>query len=136
MKLIDLLKETTVLKTVGWIKDLEILDIAISSRKVKKGSLFIAQKGLNFDGTVFVEEAIINGAVAIICEKELPAFNIPQIIVKNTRIATATLASTFFGNPKNSLKFVGVTGTNGKTSCAEFLSTIITKTLAQRRSQK
>lgn len=130
MKLIDLLKETTVLKTVGWIKDLEILDIAISSRKVKKGSLFIAQKGLNFDGTVFVEEAIINGAVAIICEKELPAFNIPQIIVRNTRIATATLASTFFGNPKNLLKFVGVTGTNGKTSCAEFLSTIITKTLA------
>lgn len=125
MKLTDLIKETEVQKTIGWISDLEILDITLQSRAAKAGSLFVAQKGKNFDGNLFVEEAIINGAVALVLEKPLPAYNVPQIIVKSTRRAIATLASTFFGNPKDKLKFVGITGTNGKTSCALFTAEIL-----------
>ena len=131
MKLTELLKETQIVKTIGWINDLEISEICTNSRKATKNSLFIAQKGINFDGALFVEEAIIGGAIAIVTENFLPAYNLPQIIVKNTRIATATLASTFFDNPKNNLKFIGVTGTNGKTSCTQFLTQIIGKSLGK-----
>lgn len=125
MKLTELLNETDVTKVVGFIADIDILDVTISSRNATKGSLFVAQKGENFDGHFFVEEAIINGAVAIVVEKHLPAYNIPQIIVKNTRQAIATIASTFYGNAHKKLKLIGVTGTNGKTSCALFITQIL-----------
>ena len=125
MKLKELLKETLVTKVVGYIDDIDILDITISSRSATKGCLFVAQKGGNFDGHFFVEEAIINGAVCIVVEKYLPAYNIPQIIVKNTRRAISTLAATFYGNAHKKLKFIGVTGTNGKTSCALFISEML-----------
>ena len=125
MKLTDLLKGTSTSKVVGYIEDIEILDITLSSRHAKKGSLFVAQKGENFDGHFFVEEAIINGAVCIVVEKHLQAYNIPQIIVKSTRRAIATLAATFYGNAHKNLKFIGVTGTNGKTSCALFLTEML-----------
>ena len=125
MKLTDLLIGTSTSKIVGYIEDIEILDITLSSRHAKKGSLFVAQKGENFDGHFFVEEAIINGAVCIVVEKYLPAYNIPQIIVKSTRRAIATLAATFYGEAHKKLKFIGVTGTNGKTSCALFIAEIL-----------
>lgn len=125
MKLNELLVDTDVSKIVGYIEDIEILDITLSSRHSKQGSLFVAQKGENFDGHFFVEEAIINGAVAIVVEKYLPAYNIPQIVVKSTRRAIASLAATFYGEPHKKLKFIGVTGTNGKTSCALFIAEIL-----------
>ena len=127
MKLTELIKDTKIEKIVGWIKDIDISEICTNSRLAKKGCLFIAQKGTNFDGNLFVEEAIINGAIALVVEKELPAYNLPQIIVKSTRLAIATLASTYWGNPKDNLKFVGVTGTNGKTSCTQFITEILSK---------
>ena len=125
MKLTDLIRSTDVIKTISYIDDIEINEITIQSRAVKKNSLFIAQKGLNFDGHNFVEEAIINGASAVVLEKEMPELNIPQIIVKNTRMAYATICSEFYGNPKNRLKIIGITGTNGKTSCSLFLAQIL-----------
>ena len=125
MKLEKLISTTKANKIIGWIRDIEIDNITISSRSNNPNSLFVAQRGVNFDGHNFVEEAIINGAVALVLEKEMPQFNIPQIIVKNTRVAICSLASEFFDNPKDRLKFIGVTGTNGKTSCALFLSKLL-----------
>lgn len=125
MKLTDLLKDTAVQKIVGWAHGIEISGVENFSRKVKKGNLFVAQKGQNFDGHLFVEEALQNGAVAVVVEEELPNYNVVQVVVKNARVALATLASTFFGNPSQNLKFVGVTGTNGKTSCALFLADML-----------
>lgn len=125
MNLEKLISSTKVTKITGWIKDIEIDEISLSSRKTGKNILFVAQRGGNFDGHNFVDEAIINGAVALVLEKQMPEYNIPQIIVKSTRKAIATLASEFFGNPKDNLKFVGVTGTNGKTSCALFVQKLL-----------
>ena len=127
MNLEKLISSTKIKKIVGWIKDVEIENISITSRHKTKNTLFIAQKGINFDGHNFVDEAIINGAVAVVLEKELPEYNIPQIIVKSTRVAIGTIASQFYNNPHKHLKFVGITGTNGKTSCTLFLSKILEK---------
>lgn len=125
MKLSELIKSTKIKKIIGWIDEIEIDKISINSREINKNTLFIAQKGENFDGHNFIDEAIINGAVALIVEIPKPDYSIPQIVVKNTRIACTTIASEFYGNPKNKLKFIGVTGTNGKTSCAMFISEIL-----------
>lgn len=125
MELTNLIKTTDIIKIKGWIKDINIEDITIKSSSVKKNNLFIAIKGEHFDGHNFLEEAIIKGATALVLEKEMPEYNIPQIIVKNTRKAYATICSEFFGNPKDKLKFIGITGTNGKTSCALFISQIL-----------
>ena len=121
MKLNNLIKETVIKKIIGEINEIEIENLSINSKELGKNSLFIAQKGLSLDGHNFIDEAIKNGAVAVISEQELSA-TIPQIIVKNTRIASTTLASTFYNNPKDKLKFVGVTGTNGKTSTTFYLA--------------
>ena len=121
MKLNNLIKETVVKKIIGEINDIEIENLSINSKEIGKDLLFIAQKGLNSDGHNFIDEAIKNGAVAIISEQEVSTA-IPQIIVKDTRIASTTLASTFYNNPKDKLKFVGVTGTNGKTSTTFYLA--------------
>lgn len=97
--------------------------IAIDSRNVTKGSLFVAIKGVQADGHAFIEKAIEQGAVAILCEimptqiKE----GIAYIQVTNAQEAVAYIAKVFFGNPSAHIKLVGVTGTNGKTTIATLL---------------
>ncbi|MDD4816207.1 MAG: UDP-N-acetylmuramoyl-L-alanyl-D-glutamate--2,6-diaminopimelate ligase [Clostridia bacterium] len=125
MKLNDLIKSTETKQIIGRTADVDIDYLTINSRDKQKNTLFIAQKGKVFDGHKFVDEAIINGAVALVLEKELPNYNIPQIIVKNTRKACGTLASEYYGNPKDKMKFVGITGTNGKTSSTLFMGEIL-----------
>lgn len=97
--------------------------IDIDSRKAKKGSLFVAIKGVQADGHAFIEKAIEQGAVAVLCEiiptqiKEGVAY----IQVTNAQEAVAYLAKVFYGNPSAHIKLVGVTGTNGKTTIATLL---------------
>lgn len=122
MNLKKLIKETEIKKIIGEINDIEINKLSINSKKTGENILFIAQKGLNSDGHDYVKEAIKNGAVAIVAERELKNISVPQIIVKNTRMSVASLAGTFYNNPKDKLKFVGITGTNGKTSSTFFLA--------------
>ena len=122
MKLKELIKDTNVKKVIGNIENIEIENLDISSKNIKKNTLFIAQKGLNVDGHNFAGEAVKNGAVALAVEKEITGISVPQILVDNTRSSSGTLASTFYDNPKDKLKFVGITGTNGKTSSTFFLA--------------
>ncbi|MBR2648139.1 MAG: UDP-N-acetylmuramoyl-L-alanyl-D-glutamate--2,6-diaminopimelate ligase [Sediminibacterium sp.] len=97
--------------------------IDIDSRKAKKGSLFVAIKGVQADGHAFIEKAIEQGAVAVLCEiiptqiKE----GIAYIQVTNAQEAVAYIAKVFYGNPSAHIKLVGVTGTNGKTTIATLL---------------
>lgn len=125
MKLNKLIKDTNVKKVIGNINNIDIENISINSKSIENNALFIAQKGLNFDGHTFAREAVKNGAVALVVEEEIPKIQVPQIVVDSTREAFPSLASTYYGNPKDELKFVGITGTNGKTSStfyvAEFL---------------
>lgn len=125
MNLDYLLRSTKIKKIVGKTKNVKIDYITVNSREKHKNMLYIAQSGSNVDGHSFVDEAIINGAVALVVEHELPHYKFPQIVVENSRIAVATIASQFYGNPKDKLKFIGITGTNGKTSCALFISQIL-----------
>lgn len=101
----------------------EITDICADSRKVGKGSLFIALKGTHDDGGKYIAAAAQAGAVAAVCEEFAP-LELPQIKVKDARAAFASLCGRFFGDPAQKLKMVGVTGTNGKSTVAYLVQQI------------
>jgi UDP-N-acetylmuramoyl-L-alanyl-D-glutamate--2,6-diaminopimelate ligase len=100
-----------------------VSNIVFDSRKVSEGSLFVAVKGYNTDGHDFISDAIASGAEAVICETLPEVLNKEICWIKTTNSAKALgcAASGFFGNPSSSLKLVGVTGTNGKTTVATLL---------------
>lgn len=101
----------------------EILGINIDSRLVKAGDMFIAIKGTQTDGHEYIAAAEKKGAVAIVCERmpDKQNHNIAYIVLKDAQAVTGKLATTFYGNPSQHLKLVGVTGTNGKTTVATLL---------------
>ncbi|MDI6851308.1 MAG: UDP-N-acetylmuramoyl-L-alanyl-D-glutamate--2,6-diaminopimelate ligase [bacterium] len=100
-------------KVVG--PDVEVKGITYNSKKVKPGDLFVALKGRNTDGHLFIEEALKNGAVALMVQedRDYPA---PYIYVENTRKYLGIISAKFYGNPSQRLKTIGITGTNGKTT--------------------
>ena len=100
-----------------------IASVASDSRKVKKGSLFVATKGTNIDGHTFIQKAIESGAVAIVCE-ELPDTQengITYVKVSNAGYSLGIMVCNFYDNPSEKLKLIGVTGTNGKTTTVTLL---------------
>ena len=100
-----------------------VSSIAIDSRKVEKGSVFVAINGVQSNGHLFIDKAIEAGAVAIVCET-IPSIiqeNITYIEVKDSSEAIAMMAHQFYGEPSKKVKLVGVTGTNGKTTIATLL---------------
>lgn len=101
----------------------EITSIDFDSRKVSKGSCFVAVRGYVSDGHHFVNMAIGKGAAAIVCE-EMPidiSNDVFYVLVKDSALALGQLASEFNNNPSEKLKLVGITGTNGKTTTATLL---------------
>ena len=103
--------------------DKEITSLGFDSRSVTANQMFFAQKGTASDGHAHIPEAVRKGASAVVCERlpeELDP-NVTYIKVKNTQSAMGRMASSFYGNPSSSLKLIGVTGTNGKTTIATLL---------------
>ncbi len=91
--------------------------------------MFIAIKGTSADGHQFIAKAIEVGATSILCET-LPSDrkdNVTYIQVQNSAIAAGLIASSFYNNPSSKLKVVGITGTNGKTTCATLLFQLFTQ---------
>lgn len=102
---------------------IEISDIEIDSRKIKKDNAFIAIRGTQADGHNYIEKAIELGASTIICEKipETVTEGVTYVTFNNTEDVVGNIATTFYGNPTEKLNLVGVTGTNGKTTIATLL---------------
>ena len=116
------------IRSVAGNTGVEISDIQIDSRKVSKGCVFIAVKGVAADGHKFIEKAVEAGAVAVICEA-LPVNTkegVTYVQVDNSAVAAGLIAHNFFGQPSEKLKLVGVTGTNGKTTIATLLYKLFT----------
>jgi UDP-N-acetylmuramoyl-L-alanyl-D-glutamate--2,6-diaminopimelate ligase len=94
------------------------------SRLVRPGDVFVAIPGLTTDGAVHVEQALHNGAVAVVSDKGLH-LGVPCIQVTNPRLSLAQAAAWFYGYPSRRLKLTGVTGTNGKTTTCYLIRSIL-----------
>ena len=103
---------------------LEVFEFSIDTRSIKKGQVYIAIEGQNFDGHDFIEDAEIKGASALIVSREISS-SLPFIIVHNTLDFMETIAfhnrSSFNGN------VIGITGTNGKTTSKQILSSLLSQ---------
>ena len=103
---------------------LEVRDLAYDARAVTPGAAFFAVRGERADGHDFAEQAIENGASVLVVERPVEP-RVPQLVVADTRAAMATAADVFFGEPTRELEVAGVTGTNGKTTTAFLLHSIL-----------
>ena len=102
----------------------EIEDLAYDTRTVRAGALFFCVPGERFDGHDLAERARDAGAAALVVERPV-ASRVPQLVVADSRRAMATAAAEFFGHPTRELQVAGVTGTNGKTTTAYLLHSIL-----------
>jgi len=126
-RLRDILYKVNIRSVIG-STDLEINDVQIDSRKIKSGSLFIAVKGVAFDGHQFIDKAIEAGAVAVVFQESFieRKEGVVYVEAENSAAAAGLIAHNFFGQPSEKMKLVGVTGTNGKTTIATLLYKLFT----------
>ena len=101
----------------------EVVSLTYDSRSVERGALFFAVRGTQSDGHNYIASAIERGATAIVCEQLPQQLNdaVCYVVVEDSNIAMAHIASAFYDNPSKELRLVGVTGTNGKTTTATLL---------------
>lgn len=127
-KLQDILYNVRLQSVVG-STDREILELCIDSRLVISNSVFVAIRGVEVDGHLFIDKAIELGATVIVCETLPIKLNkqITYVQVINSAIALAYLSHNFFDKPSEKLKLIGVTGTNGKTTIATLLYKLFTQ---------
>lgn len=126
MKLYELLKDMKYELISGNV-DIDVANISYDSRKVRESSMFVCIKGANVDGHDYIKEAIKRGALAIVIDEELELKNKNITVIKfeNSRIALASLASSFYNEPSKGINLVGVTGTNGKTTVIHYIKDIL-----------
>lgn len=126
MELRELVKELKTEQVIGNTQ-LKISGIQYDSRQIEDNHLFIAITGFNQDGHNFIENAIKNGAKAVLIERELEYYRpgICYILVKDSRKVMSFLAARFYRNPQHQLSLIGVTGTNGKTTTTYLIRAIL-----------
>lgn len=106
----------------------KVQNIRYDNRKIEQGDAFVCVKGFKVDGHSFIDDAIKKGARVLIVQEEVSVQeDITIIKVKDTRKALAIMSSNYFGNPKDKLKIIGITGTNGKTTSAFIIKSILEK---------
>jgi UDP-N-acetylmuramoyl-L-alanyl-D-glutamate--2,6-diaminopimelate ligase len=127
MKIKEIIVNCNLLELIG-DKDIDITKVSFDSRTVEPGTMFFAVKGTQTDGHAYIDTALEKGASAIVCEK-LPKSlkeGVTYIRVDDSAYVLGVGVSNFYGNPSKSLKLVGVTGTNGKTTIATLLYRLFT----------
>ena len=107
------------------IEKLAINKVVYDSRKVEDRSLFVAIHGYSNDGHSYLKDVPNHGAIAAIVEKDNFEVKIPQYIVKDSRIALASIASKFYRPELDKMRVVGITGTNGKTTTSFLIRSIL-----------
>ena len=123
MRLNDLIRDIQFIQLTLPKNETDITGVNIDSRLIKKGDMFIAMRGTQVDGHKYISTAEEQGAAVIVCDT-LPERKNPDVAyvkVADTQAVAGKLATTFYGNPTQKLKLVGVTGTNGKTTIATLL---------------
>src|SRR4051794_33756946 len=104
--------------------DVDVSALAYSSRSVRPGTLFFCVPGFQADGHDFAADAVERGAVALVVERPL-GLGVPEVQVPDARAAMADIAARFYGDPTAELRLVGITGTNGKTTTAFLIRSIL-----------
>jgi UDP-N-acetylmuramoyl-L-alanyl-D-glutamate--2,6-diaminopimelate ligase len=104
--------------------DVEIAALAYDNRRVEPGALFFCVPGFTRDGHDFAPDAVARGAAALVVERPL-GLGVPEVAVESVRAAMAPAAARFHGDPTASLDVVGITGTNGKTTTAFLVRTLL-----------
>ena len=122
IQLTELIKNIDDLEIFG-SNQIAVNNVSNNSKKIKSGDIYIAIKGSNFDGHDFIDDAIKEGAVCIICEVYplIRLEDITYIITKSSKETYSRICSNYFDNPSHKLKLIGITGTNGKTSCTSLM---------------
>ena len=105
-------------------RDIEVTGLAYDNRVVTPGTLFFCVPGFTRDGHEFAPEAIARGAIALVVQRALH-LGVPEIAVDDVRAAMAPVSARFYGDPTGELEVVGVTGTNGKTTTAFLLRSLL-----------
>lgn len=124
MKLTELLNNVNVKKIIG-NEDINIENISYDTRKVDEKSLFVCIKGINTDRHQFASQAYEKGCRAFVSEYPLDLDGIVNVVVDDTNKALSLIVSNFYGNPEKSLRMIGVTGTNGKTTVTTVLKSVL-----------
>ncbi len=124
MLLSDLLSnsEQFPIKTMHDLPPIEISGITHDSREVVGGNLFVALTGGSFDGHAYIQDAINKGAAAVIGECRVSISKVPYFQTGNSRLALAYLAAAYYGFPSRKLTVIGVTGTDGKTTTVNLIT--------------
>jgi len=126
MKLKQILSQIDYATVIG-NGEVEIKGIAIDSKQVRRGQIFIALRGINTDGNDYIAEAIMRGAVAVVSEVTIVDLPVTLVVVNDARSSLAKICSAYYCHPEKSLKFIGVTGTNGKTTVTHLIKGILDK---------
>ncbi|MCR4952288.1 MAG: UDP-N-acetylmuramoyl-L-alanyl-D-glutamate--2,6-diaminopimelate ligase [Solobacterium sp.] len=108
--------------------DTEIRGIKTSSRDIEPGDLFVCIKGIAADRHDFADDAIAKGAAALVVSRDIGEKSVPVVRVSDTNEQMAYIAQKFYGYPERKMKMIGVTGTDGKTSTATILQTLLSDT--------
>lgn len=123
--LAELVRQLPDYQLVGSIDDIEITGVAYDSRRVEAGNLFVCIPGYRYDGHSFAQQAVAAGAYALVVERELIGLAVPQIVVGDARESMGLIAAAFWGYPSRSLRIIGVTGTNGKTTTTYLVKSVL-----------
>ena len=130
MKLKNLLQDIQIIKT-NVDMELEVSSVAYDSRKVVNGGMFVAITGFATDGNKFIPMAMVKGAAVVVTSKQ-PADGVPFVQVASDRLALALIGCNYYGRPGESMKLIGVTGTNGKTSSTLLLKHVLEQVLGAK----
>lgn len=124
--LADLLSKLQLSEPLPPIPKIKITGISDNSSRVRPNNIFVAIKGYEFDGHDFIDQAIAQGAAAVIAERNVTA-DVPIFIVADSRVALAQLSNAWFQYPATEMKMIGVTASNGKTTTAFMIDSVLSR---------